>query len=182
MAVCRREIEKALKPMLKYAYVLTNDSDRSCDLVQDCVVKALSTSCLPERFESYRPWLFSILRNCHIDELRKNRRRLQAMEETEGETGIYTLPVHMEETLINRLTVRGAIQRLPGPYREILALVDVAGFSYCEVADLLDIPAGTVMSRLSRARANLAREIDPGNVHALPRRNRKGRKRVLARG
>ena len=64
-------------------------------------------------------------------------------------------PELVETTLINELTVRNALRGLPGMHRDVLALIDVGGFTYAEAADILEIPVGTVMSRVSRARAKL---------------------------
>jgi len=167
MKICRREIETAMAPMLKYAYALCRDSDLACDLVQDSVVKALSARNLPKRGESYRPWLFSILRNVFFDDLRRKKRLFEYKEDVAEDPLEIRPETRVDESLINRITVRSGLGRLSGPHREILVLIDVAGFSYGETAALLSIPIGTVMSRLNRARQNLRREISSDNLHTL---------------
>ncbi len=173
--ICRREIESALPKLLKYAYALTRDGELAAELVQETVVKALSTKRQPARAEEFRPWLFAILRNAHIDHLRRTR-RLCDLHETVDE--IDDLPQtsasRFEDTIINRLSVQGAFMRLQDHHRDILALVDIAGFTYAETSEILGIPRGTVMSRLSRARnammreiAGANREIAGANVHSL---------------
>jgi len=167
MKLCRREVEKTIGPMLKYGYALCRDSDLACDLVQDSVVKALSAQNLPTRDESYRPWLFSILRNVFMDHLRRKKRlheftQLTHAEDLENMTGR-----NMEESLINRMTVQAGLDRLSGQHREVLVLIDVSGFSYIEAAKLMDVPVGTVMSRLARARQRLRQEISTENMYSL---------------
>lgn len=167
MKVCRREIEKSMGVMLKYAYALSRDSDLACDLVQDSIVKALSARDLPKRHESYQPWLFSILRNVFFDQLRRRRRQNDYVRDTVEQDLRDSPEQRIEESLINRITVRAGLDRLSDAHREILVLVDIAGFSYGEVANLLGVPRGTVMSRLSRARHSLRQEISTENLHML---------------
>ncbi len=167
MRICRREVEKAMPPMLKYAYALCRDPDLACDLVQDSMVKALSAANLPQHGQSYKPWLFSILRNVFFDYLRRKKRLSELKEYVSHEELAAQLMPLLEESLINRITVRTGLGRLAGAQREILVLIDIAGFSYGEAAALLQIPPGTVMSRLSRARQSLRQEIASDNLHSL---------------
>lgn len=179
MPVCRREIERAMKPLLKYAYVLSRDADLACDLVQETVLKALSTRCQPVHASAFRPWLFTILRNTFIDHLRTNHNggatQVPLEEAEQGDAGAGNSFRETKEGLINRISVRRAMDLLSDPHREILALIDIVGFSYEETAQLLGVPKGTVMSRLSRARHSLLDIVGDDNVHALDhiRENRK---------
>ncbi len=175
MAVCRREIERALSGLLKYAYVLGRDGELARELVQETVVKALSTSNQPESPDAFRPWLFSILRNAHIDHMRRDRRHNDRHVAVDNMDALPAIGGHVEDTVINQLSVREAVMRLPDSHRDILALVDIAGFSYAEASATLGIPKGTVMSRLSRARRAMLLEISAGNVHSIEtaRKNKK---------
>ncbi len=168
MAICRREIERALTPLLKYAHALCRNGDLARELVQDTVVKALSTDNRPDNAEAFRPWLFAILRNAHIDHLRRHRRHADQHQDVDDIDALPAAPgPNVQDTVINRLSVQAALMRLPEPHRDILALVDLAGFSYVEASMTLGIPKGTVMSRLSRARRAMLIEISGGNVHSL---------------
>jgi len=71
---------------------------------------------------------------------------------------------------VNALTVRFALEKLKPGQREIIGLIDIAGFSYAEAAALLEVPDGTIMSRISRARKNLADAIVDTNIVPMPRR------------
>jgi len=79
-----------------------------------------------------------------------------------------------DERLITVLTVKLEMAKLPRRQREIIALIDIVGFSYAEAAQLLDVPTGTVMSRISRARRMLLDAIGSSNIHELPVKKKKG--------
>ncbi len=157
-----------LMPQLKaYAFALVRDRDRAGDLVQETAARALAARNVPADARSYRAWLFAILRNAAIDLLRHAR-----LEEGDplGETSP-TWP--LDDSRVAIITVRQALATLTPEAREILALVDVAGFTYAEASEFLDVPVGTVMSRLSRARAALLSAVETTTVHPL--RSKHGR-------
>jgi RNA polymerase sigma-70 factor (ECF subfamily) len=163
----RQRIEPYMKRLYGYAYSLTEDADRAKDLTHDCAVKALAAVKIPVDEPAYRSWLFRILRNQFIDGLRRDRRTAYIFESEPPESN------EMEfwggdERLVDRLNVRLAFQKLETRQREILALVDVAGLSYRETAEVLGVPPGTVMSRVSRARGKLLALIEDSNVRPLP--------------
>ena len=158
-------LEPYMGRLFGFALSLTNERDLARELVQDCVVRALAAREVPGDERAYRAWLFRILRNAAIDRLRKGAPVTLALDEeteiTDPATG------HIEESLINQITVRAGMTGLSARHREIIALVDVAGFTYSETAQLLEVPVGTVMSRLSRARRALLAAIAEHNVHSL---------------
>lgn len=147
----------ALLPRLRrFARGLAGSADRADDLVQAACERALA------RIEQWTPgtrldsWMYRIVRTIWIDELRARAVRDRAHEREElGEQ-----LVDGERDMEARLTmeaVREAVQHLPAEQRETLMLIAVEGVSYKEAADIMDIPIGTVMSRLARARAGLTR-------------------------
>jgi len=158
MKVPQQRIEAYLDRLYGYAYNLTNDREYARDLVQTCAVKVLTAKKIPVDEPAYRAWLFKICRNAYHDEIRKNAGNIISLDQVDdcGESlGNKIADTHVsinEQTLINQLTVRSALKRLCHDHREILVLVDIAGFSYREAADLLNVPIGTIMSRVSRAR------------------------------
>lgn len=131
-------------------------------------MKALDAS-PPEEDERLRPWLFTILRNLWIDEHRRGQASVLAATEAEAPEGGYW---RHHDSLIAEITVRQALERLDPSHRDILELIDLAGFRYGEAAEILGIPQGTVMSRISRARAALLEAIEGGNLRVLPLRRR----------
>lgn len=162
----RRRIEGYLPRLLGYALSLTNDRDAAQELVQECALRALTTRRVPDDEPAYRAWLFRILRNAFIDQTRRSHRLVSTPEhEPEVDSSVVW---RCDERLISALTVKTGMSRLTAPHSEIIALVDLAGFSYGEAAAFLGIPRGTVMSRLSRARLALLERILEGNVYPLP--------------
>ncbi len=161
----RANIEGYLSRLLGYAVSLANDRDAAQDLVQECVLRALAARRVPDDEPAYRAWLFRILRNVFLDQMRRTRREVPVSEDNKALDDSFW---RHDERLISALTVRAGLDRLAAHHREIIALVDLAGFSYGEAADFLGVPPGTVMSRISRARRSLLDEITDGNVHPLP--------------
>lgn len=149
-----------------YALSLVSDEERACDLVQETAVRALRARRVPSDEAAYRAWLFVILRNVVLDELRRSRRE---PEPPPPAVDIW----RSDETRIAKITVEQALSALPMHQRDVIALVDIAGFSYSEAASLLEVPVGTVMSRVARARRALLSIIDSSTVHPLHRRHGK---------
>lgn len=163
-------IEEALrsnwKSLFSYALRLTGNPDAAADLLQSCALKALGSPGGPLRPEAVRAWLFTILRNAWIDAYRRDRHR-----DEDAESG----PVPAErgfdhgydDGIIAEITVRQALGRIAPAHREIIALVDLAGFRYGEVASILGVPQGTIMSRVSRARQALLEVIERENLRPI---------------
>lgn len=165
-----RELRQHSARLYGYALSLTGDRDAAQDLLQDCAVKALSTSAVPVADGALRAWLFRILRNAWIDRYRSDR--LVPMAEPPEPPRDSTEYWSHDARLINSIAVHQALGRLPAAYRDIIALVDLGGFSYAEVAAILEVPIGTVMSRVSRARQALLGMIADNNVRPLRAKRR----------
>ena len=160
-------LARYLGGLYAYAVSLCRDRDEARDLVQGCAEKALSARNVPGDDAAYRAWLFRILRNHFIDQKRAAV-ELDRLDEDSATPAMDRW--QYEESLVNTLTVRRGIDRLRLEHREVLALVDMAGFTYAEAAALIEVPVGTVMSRLSRARRALLARIASDNLRSLPRR------------
>lgn len=147
-----RFLEVEIPGLRRYARALLRDSERGEDLLQDCLERALSRRHLFVRPSNLRAWLFRIMRNVYLNNLRAARRHPLTIDlEDAGSAAIPAdqIPrIEIAETL-------AAFDRLPVEQREVLLLVVVEGHSYREVARMLGVPAGTVMSRISRARGQL---------------------------
>ncbi|MCL4289195.1 MAG: sigma-70 family RNA polymerase sigma factor [Thermoleophilia bacterium] len=136
------------------------------DLVQDTYTRAFRSWRSFTQGTNMRAWLFRILTNLNIDRGRRNQRTpdLQPIEE-----GDYFLYNRLEETggsedeqVVEKLSQDGVVQALaaiPHDFRDVLVLVDIGEFSYRDAAQILDIPIGTVMSRLHRGRRILKHEL-----------------------
>ena len=160
----RRRIEPYLSRLFGYALSLTRDRDGARDLVQDCALKALGAARVPYHEAAYRAWLFRILRNAFLDRARRRNDAPIAIDEA----ALPDMRWDYDDRLISVLTVRLGLAKLSEAHREVIAVVDIGGFSYAEAADFLEVPIGTVMSRLSRARRALLHAISDGKVQPLP--------------
>lgn len=143
-----------------YALRLSGDRDVARDLLQTCALKALASPIGPGDQTTIRAWLFKIMRNTWIDEYRRAQVRMNDLAAAPlGEAAW-----HHDDRLIAEITVRQALEQIDPLHREIIELVDLSGFRYSEAAEILDVPLGTVMSRLSRARLAMLALIEGRNV------------------
>ncbi len=133
----------------RYARALTGNAEAADDLVQDTLERALEKWRLWQQGRQLRPWLFSIMHNLHVDGRRRDG-RLDYREEDD-----LPLPPQRasQQDGLELRDLDRALALLPAEQREVLLLVGLEELSYAEVAAALNIPQGTVMSRLSRARA-----------------------------
>jgi RNA polymerase sigma-70 factor (ECF subfamily) len=161
----RNWLKTHLSRLFGYALGLTKDRCRAADLVQNSCLKALTAKAVPGDEKAFRVWLFRILRNTLVDEIRRQR-RTERLHDIISETAMDDW--NAEERLISGLTVKRGLERLAPHHRDIIAMIDLAGLSYAEAAELLGVPKGTVMSRISRARSSLLNLIEKDNVRAMP--------------
>jgi RNA polymerase sigma factor (sigma-70 family) len=159
-------IESQIPVLRRYAYALTRDHQAADDLVQDCLERALTRWHLRRNVDDVRPWLFTILRNIFLNDHRASRRRgiHVAIDETVAPS---VQPSQEARLIVN--DVMAALDQLPEEQRSLLLLVGVEEVSYGEAAKILAIPAGTVMSRLSRARRRLQTLLSGEDVPFLRR-------------
>lgn len=166
---------EAQRPMLyRLAYAWCHDAALADDLVQETLSKAWARRVQLRETAALKGWLVSIMNHCWIDHLR-GRRDFDDVEDWQNELESGT---ESPEVCCNReqviACVRAAVARLPLGQRQVLTLVDLEEFGYAEVAGILNIPVGTVMSRLSRARATLKGLLDavPQQAVAQPQLKR----------
>jgi RNA polymerase sigma-70 factor (ECF subfamily) len=140
---------------------LRYDEDRSDDLVQECLLRAMSRWHLWRRPGNLRAWLFTILHNIYVNDVQKAAARPNVIELQEYLPGI-SVPPEQGDGLALR-EIAQSVQRLPDEQRQVLLLVGLEGFSYEEAAQIAGVPVGTVMSRLSRARSKLRKMLKEGD-------------------
>jgi RNA polymerase sigma-70 factor (ECF subfamily) len=165
-ALVAQQMVAFLPNLRRFAISLCQSRDIADDLVQGACERALANA---ERFEPgtrFDAWMFRIMRNLWIDQL---RRRKTAGPQEDIDAQIDLAGASGERETEARLTLRSvsdAISLLPPDQREVLLLVCVEELSYRETAEILDVPVGTVMSRLARARKSLAASagIEPGDM------------------
>lgn len=140
--------------LYRLAFAWCHDASLADDLAQEALTRGLSR--LDQLRDSARltGWLFAILNRCWIDHLRRRREDLDDEMLAELPSDLRGPDAHAErQQTVNR--VRAAIAALPLGQRQVVTLIDLEDFSYAEVAEILAIPIGTVMSRLCRARVSL---------------------------
>ena len=158
--------------LYRVAYAWCHDNALADDLVQEALYKAWARRGQLRDESALKAWLVSIMNHCWLDHLRR-RREFEDVEHWQDELeSVGDTP----ETCCGReqvvACVRAAVERLPLGQRQVLTLVDLEEFGYAEVAGILEIPVGTVMSRLARARANLKKALDAAEEQVRPQLRR----------
>jgi RNA polymerase sigma-70 factor (ECF subfamily) len=148
----RKELEKRRELLYKIAYSWCHQPALADDLVQETMVKALRNARQLNDTKAVKAWLTRILANCWYDHLR-SRRDMVDIESLSHDKHPSTEDSNERQDIIDR--VRNMIEQLPDGQRQVITLVDLAGFSYAEISEILEIPIGTVMSRICRARKAL---------------------------
>lgn len=141
--------------LYRLAYSWAQQKPLAQDLVQETMLKAIEKNYQLKQLNEMTPWLCKIMHNLYIDKLRYDHKWL-FVEETEIDNQIAS--PSSEDSFIEEQThfnIHQAIGQLSAGQREIITLVDLQGLSYQQTSEILDIPVGTVMSRLSRARNQL---------------------------
>jgi RNA polymerase sigma-70 factor (ECF subfamily) len=153
-----RLLQNEIPRLRRYARALSRDAARADDLVQSCLVRAIAKEHLWEPGTDLRAWLFTILHNQNVNEIRRSVREGVAVA-VEDVAPVLTVAPRAGASLQLRDLER-AIRLLPEEQRQVILLVGLEGMRYEEVAAVLDIPIGTVRSRLSRGREMLRRLMD----------------------
>ena len=147
------QIEALIPRLRRYARAMVHDPAAADDLVQDCLVRALGKIHLWERGTDLRAWLFTILHNQHISLARQAARQRDIIELQKYKPGSAPSPSQMVTLELRDL--KRAIARLPEEQRSVILLVGLEGMRYEEVASVVNLPVGTVRSRVSRGRETL---------------------------
>ena len=151
-------IEAEIPRLRRFARYLLREPDRADDLVQDTLCRAIDRLSTWEQGTNLRAWLFIIMRNLYINGLRRARRTPDSVAVAEDDAAM-AVPGG-QEARVAFIDLRSALQQLPEGQREILLLVVVEGFTYEEAAGILEVPLGTVRSRVARARTALRALLD----------------------
>jgi RNA polymerase sigma-70 factor, ECF subfamily len=153
-----RLLEAQIPRLRRYARALTRDTARADDLVQSCLMRAIAKKHLWQAGTDLRAWLFTILHNQHVNHVRRSAREgvsipVEDMASTLMAEPNADIPLQLRD-------LERAIAALPEEQRQVILLIGLEGMRYEEVAQILDIPIGTVRSRLSRGRDMLHRLIE----------------------
>ncbi|MEX2475853.1 RNA polymerase sigma factor [Marinobacter sp.] len=154
-----QEITEILPRLRRFAYSLTGSMADADDLLQNTVERLLART-VPEDVDLTK-WAFRVCRNVWIDECRARKVRRDAAEHPELTDGQVVDGERQATKEIEWNRVDAAMSALPEDQRQIISLVAIQGMPYKIVAEILDVPKGTVMSRLARARAALSEALTP---------------------
>jgi RNA polymerase sigma-70 factor (ECF subfamily) len=147
--------------LFAYAMALTRNSFEAEDLVQETYVRAMEAMGRLREHSNVKAWLYTILRNIRLNQIRQRRTRpkLVELDAHQNAADFVIDPARDPHSLyvnkVKKQQVRVALHQLSEEYREIIVLREYADLSYQEIASLLNCPLGTVMSRLARARSKL---------------------------
>ncbi len=164
----REQLTTELPYLRRFARALCGDAALADDLVQDCAERALVKVHLYDPARPLRAWLYAILRNIFISGLRKNSRLKMAKSVDDlvnGEDGVAA----EQENGLSLALIAKALDLLPEQQREVLVLVGLEEMSYRETSEIIGVPIGTVMSRLSRARNHMQQILEERGTPVLRR-------------
>jgi RNA polymerase sigma-70 factor, ECF subfamily len=159
-----RRMEAVRPKLFRTAFAWCHNRDLAEDLAQETLAKALTKVGQLRSMDALEGWLFRIMANLWRDHVRRDR-PMDTMEDVDVRTEETPEDINSQQQTVTR--VRRALGKLPDNYRIALTLVDLEGFSYSETAVIMEVPVGTVMSRLSRGRSQLAKLLkESGNTNA----------------
>ncbi|MFD2206948.1 RNA polymerase sigma factor [Kiloniella antarctica] len=160
------QLTQSIPALRRYAYALVRDSSIADDLVQDCLERGLSKRSQWKGHGDLKFWLYKILSNTHLNHYRANKTNPLAHSSEVSEKLSMTSQFENPSNQLDHLYLKDldrTIALLPEEQKQVLLLITLEGLSYKEVAEIIKIPAGTVMSRLSRARETVRRNMDPSS-------------------
>ncbi|MCS7054399.1 MAG: sigma-70 family RNA polymerase sigma factor [Ignavibacterium sp.] len=159
-----REAIPHMDALYNFAFRLTGDSDEADDLVQETYLRAFRFFDKFEQGTNCKAWLFRILKNTFINKYRKETKEPDKVDYEEVDNYYENIKpsntdsAHLEKDIYDNLLddeISEAVNSLPEDFRTVIILCDLEGYTYEEIADFIDIPVGTVRSRLHRARKML---------------------------
>ncbi len=149
----------------RFARGLCGDASLADDLVQDCLERSLKKQHLYDIHRPLRAWLYAILRNIHVSQWRRASQFGVMTDVSDlGEQQPSVAP--LQEQNLSIMLITQALDKLPHQQREVLVMISLEEMSYKEAAEIIGVPIGTIMSRLSRARATLHQLLEErGTIH-----------------
>ncbi|WP_431102808.1 sigma-70 family RNA polymerase sigma factor [Roseateles noduli] len=155
------ELQPLIPALRRYASAMVRNRDLADDLVQDCLERAISHWATRRQVDNTRQWVFAIAHNLIVNRIRQDTRRGQHIDIADVDESAFASPA-TQESHVQYGELTRALATLPEEQRAVLLLVSVEGLSYAEAAKALDVPIGTIMSRLARGREKLQRAMEGG--------------------
>ena len=165
----KEEVLPHLDALHRYGLYLTKDRVNAEELSQETLVKAIRSFAQYQRGTNCKAWLFKIMMNTFLNSQRRKNHQVELddamIAPDDGTPGMLATsaglsPEESYVSMLSRTQVRQAIEKLPPEFRSVVVLCDLEEFSYREIAEILECPIGTVMSRLHRGRKNLRRRLE----------------------
>jgi len=163
-----RLIKENIDTIFSYSLFITGNREKALDLMQDTILTVLNKKHLYKEEDHFRSWIFRILRNNYLNSIKKesvrNETSLNGIANDNGEVNLFfpdagtMSPEDLNDPILKEKISR-VIERMPLEYKDVIVLKEIEGFSYEETAQQLQIPIGTVMSRLHRARSYLMKNL-----------------------
>lgn len=160
-----RIIVDQIPHLRRYARALLGDKTLADDLVQECLTRAMDRLHLWRPGSNMRVWLMAIMHNLHINDAKRRSARPDQVSLSASHENLRSEPPGQDTPLMLR-DMNQALNQLPDDQRHVILLIGLEGLEYAEAADVLDIPIGTVMSRLGRGRKSMREFLD---VDGAPR-------------
>jgi RNA polymerase sigma-70 factor (ECF subfamily) len=154
MSSFRTDLIAELPYLRRFARGLCGDASVADDLVQDCVERALAKSHLYDPARPLRAWLYAVLRNVFVSNWRRDS-KFKSAKDIDDLSGFEGAVAADQESNMSVSLISKALDTLPSQQREVLVLISLEEMSYAQAAEIIGVPIGTIMSRLSRARAHL---------------------------
>jgi RNA polymerase sigma-70 factor, ECF subfamily len=167
-AAFRKDLITELPFLRRFARGLCGDASLADDLVQDCVERALVKSHLYDPARPLRAWLYAVLRNIYVSNWRRNAKHSHA-KELDDLQGFEGAVLPEQESNFSVALITDALDTLPVQQREVLILISLEEMSYQQASEIIGVPIGTIMSRLSRARAHLQNILEERGTTVLRR-------------
>jgi RNA polymerase sigma-70 factor (ECF subfamily) len=164
VAAFERLIAEHQAKVYSFAFTFVGDADRAKDLAQEALVKIYRSLHLFRFQSAFSTWLYAIVKNAYLDAVKSRGAKERALEDPlTADQSAHLRSVADAETLLlkreERALLERALRRVPADFRVVVQLADVQGLGYDQIAQILDLPIGTVKSRLKRGRDALRREI-----------------------
>jgi RNA polymerase sigma-70 factor (ECF subfamily) len=158
MSEFHRLVEREIPRLRRYARALTRSADRADDLVQETLLRAIAKGHLWQAGTDIRAWLFTIMHNQYVNMVRRAMRDEATVDIEQMSSSLVAITDPTASRQLRELDT--ALASLPAEQREVILLVGLEGMSYQAAAQILDVPVGTVRSRLSRGRDILRKLLD----------------------
>jgi RNA polymerase sigma-70 factor, ECF subfamily len=164
----RKDLIAELPYLRRFARALSGDASLADDLVQDCVERALTKSHLYDPARPLRAWLYAVLRNIFISHWRQNS-KFTGVKNIDDLVGFEGSVEPEQEMNFSIALISEALDTLHTQQREVLVLISLEEMSYKEASEIIGVPIGTIMSRLSRARAHMQNMLEERGTTVLRR-------------